>query len=1103
MEELLRKLYELEITIDVNGEDLDIFDPNQALTDDLLTSIKSNKSELLELFKNTSEHSQYYSIPSVDINTHYKLSSAQKRLLYLYELDKTSCVYNMPDIVKFEGSLDKERLNNAFKKLISRHECLRTSFEVINDEAVQKISDYVEFEIETFFSDKNGVEIIIKNFIRPFNLKKAPLLRVGLIEVNQQECFLMFDMHHIITDGVSFGILINDFMAFYNGKELPELRIQYKDYSEWQQSEEQQKKISREKKFWINEFSEESGIIEIPTDFPRPEIKSYKGRSVKFKINTEETSQLQIIADTNGVTLFILLLSIYNILLSKLSNKEDIVIGTPTAGRQHTDLENMIGMFVNTLPLRNYPKGELSFKEFLIEVKNKTLSCFDNQEYQYDDLISSLNVSRDRGHNLLFNTMFVFQNIEKKALEIPELKLTSHSSGHTVSRFDQTLAVVESQGQLFLTFDYSTELYKKETIERFITYFKKIVSDIITDQSKKISEIEIVTESEKQQLLIDFNNTDAVYPKDKTIYELFEEQVDKSPDNVALILQEKEMTYKELNEKSNQIARLIVKQGVKEDDIVGIMVDRSFEMIIGIIGILKSGGAYLPIDPNYPEERIKYIITNSRAKLILTKSDYLSKIKEIKTIDIEDEGNYTEDTFNLKKLNTSNSLAYLIYTSGSTGNPKGVMVEHHSLVNHIYNQIDEFKINEDERILQFSTYTFDASVEQIFLALMSGSSLVIISNESILNGDMLNQYIKEKRITHIHTVPALLENISTDHKSIKRVISGGDKCPVSLARRWYNICDFYNKYGPTETTITSIEYKVKDLDKNQSSIHIGKPTSNTKIYILNSESLELQPIGVPGEICIGGFGLARGYWDNEELTNEKFIVNPFNKNERIYRTGDLAKWLPDGNIKYLNRIDNQVKIRGNRIELGEIEHNLSNHEKIKEVIVTAIGNENEKSLCAYIISEAELDTSELRAYLSQSLPEFMIPSYFVRLEELPLTANGKINRKALPDPEINIGNDFVAASDQTEEKLVEIWAEVLKIDKEKISVNKGFFELGGNSLKAFGLVSKVHKAFNVRITIVQFFKFYTIIEVANYIKTMEIKEDKNIYNDVDREEVEI
>jgi fengycin family lipopeptide synthetase D len=572
---------------------------------------------------------------------------------------------------------------------------------------------------------------------------------------------------------------------------------------------------------------------------------------------------------------------------------------------------------------------------------------------------------------------------------------------------------------------------------------------------------------------------------------------------VALILQEKEMTYRELNEKSNQIARLVVKQGVKEDDIVGIMADRSFEMIIGIIGILKSGGAYLPIDPYYPEDRINYLILNSSTKLILTKSDYQSKIKDVKAINIEDKDNYLEDTNNLKKLNSSNSLAYLFYTSGSTGNPKGVMVEHHSLINHIFNQINEFGVNEDERILQFSTFTFDASIEQIFLALLSGASLVLINKEKILNDDLLNEYIKEKCITHIHTVPALLENISTDHKDIKRVISGGDKCPVSLARRWYNICDFYNKYGPTETTITSIEYLVKDLDENQSSIYIGKPTNNTKIYILNSESLELQPIGVPGEICIGGTGLARGYWGNDELTNEKFIANPFNENERIYRTGDIAKWLPDGNIKYLNRIDNQVKIRGNRIELGEIEYTLSNHEKIKEVVVMAVGKEDEKSLCAYIISEVEIDTNELRIYLSKSLPEFMIPSYFVRLEELPLTANGKINRKALPDPEINVGNDFVAASDQTEEKLVEIWSEVLKLDKEKISVNKGFFELGGNSLKAFGLVSKIHKAFNIRINIVQFFKFYTIIEVANYIKTMEIKDDMNIYNDADREEVEI
>ncbi|NOQ25383.1 MAG: amino acid adenylation domain-containing protein [Bacteroidales bacterium] len=1102
--ELILSLEELGIHLILKNGKLKINAPKGALNDDLINKVKQNKKEILEILNHKELQEKYDCIKQTKTKNFYKLSSAQKRLFFLFELDKTSLAYNIPKIVKLEGKLDKLRLNNAFRKLIDRHENLRTSFEVINDEVVQKISNQVEFEIEYYHSDKNGVQSIIKNFIKPFDLEKAPLIKVGLIEIQSQENLLMIDMHHIITDGVSQGILIKDFSALYNNVELPDLKLQYKDYSEWQQSEEQKEIVSKQKTFWLNEFAEEITILELPTDYPRPKVKNYEGNIISFAINTEESTKLKAISETNRSTLYTTLLSIYNILLSKLSNQNDIVIGTIVAGRQHADLESVIGMFVNTLALRNFPKAELSFKEFVSELKSKTLECFDNQSYQYEELLNELNVVRDTSRNPMFDVMFLFQNFERKELKISDFKLNSYNSGHTTSKFDLTLSGGESHGQIILSFDYSTYLFKKETIERFITYFKNIVSAVINDQNKKISDIDIISDEEKSQLLYEFNNTKADYPKEKTIIQLFEEQVVKAPNRVAVVFNGNNLTYCEINNKANQLGRLLQKKGVIRNSVVGVMIERSLEMFIGIYGILKARGAYLPIATNYPENRKKYMIENSKATILLTQENLLNNIEGgLELINPYDKNIYQGNIDNLN-LNAPDDLAYVIYTSGSTGNPKGVMIEHGSLVNRLNWMQKMYPIDGKGTILQKTPFTFDVSVWEIFWWSMTGSKICLLKLGGEKEPETIIKTIEKNIVSVLHFVPSMfgvfLDHIITEEgqlkkiKSIKQVITSGEALQPIHVEKFnrtlgnVNGSKLANLYGPTEATVDVTYYNCPE-DESVNIVPIGKPIDNTSMYIIDS-SVNLTPIGVGGELCIGGVGLAQGYLNNEELTKEKFILSSFAEG-RLYRTGDLARWLPDGNIEYLGRIDHQIKIRGNRLELGEIESNLIKHEKISETVVIAVNEGVEKRICAYFVSNEEIEISELRTYLSQSLLDYMIPSYFVRLNVMPLTSNGKIDRKALPEPEFEVGDAYVRPRNDLEFKLCEIWGDILGINKDEISTHVDFFNIGGNSLQIIKLVSQIKNVIETNLTVLDVFHEPTIKAISHRIKNKVVETSIN------------
>ncbi|MBX4267620.1 amino acid adenylation domain-containing protein, partial [Clostridium estertheticum] len=812
---------------------------------------------------------------------------------------------------------------------------------------------------------------------------------------------------------------------------------------------------------------------------------------------------------TYGATTYMTLLSAYNILLSRYSGQEDIIVGSPIAGRPHADLQGIVGMFVNTLAMRNYPKGEKTFKKFLQDVKGNALSAYENQEYQFDKLIEELDIRRDLSRNALFDTMFVLQNIDIKELEIDNLKFKQYEFENKISKFDLTLSATEIGEEIVFNMEYCTKLYKKETIERLIGHFLNILREVVENPEIKLSEIEMLSEEEKTKILVDFNDTKAEYPKDKTIHELFEEQVEKTPENIAVVYQEKTLTYRELNEKANSLARILREDGVEQDTMVGIMVDRSLEMIIGIMGILKAGGAYLPMDPEYPKERIEYMLEDSDAQILLTQNDLVDKVKfEGIIVDLEDEELYKESKDNLEKVNKSSDLAYVIYTSGSTGKPKGVMVEHKSTVSLLIGLQQKYPLKDKDVYLLKTNYIFDVSVTELFGWFFEGGKLIVLEKGFQTNSKNILEAIEKNCVTHINFVPSMLSIFvnsmsECDMKIIsklKYLFVAGEQISKNLVYEFHNLnsnVKLENLYGPTEATVYATVYSLIS-EIYIKSVPIGKAMVNTKIYIL-AKNNNIQPVGIAGELCILGGGLARGYLNRPELTAEKFVANPFDPSERMYRTGDLARWLPDGDIEYIGRIDRQVKIRGYRIELGEIENKLLKNEEIKEVVVIdREDKEGNKYLCAYITCDKEMTVPELRASLSKALPDYMIPAYFMQIEKMPLTPNGKLDRKALPEPDgdINTGVEYAAPRNEIEEKLVKVWTEVLGV--ERIGIDDDFFTLGGDSIKAIQVCARLSR-YNLKITVRELFANPIIRELSINVK----QEDKQINQTIIEGKVEL
>jgi amino acid adenylation domain-containing protein len=1091
--------------------------------------------QALAAFVKNAEKQKFFSITPVEKKEYYILSSAQRRLFILQQMDEQGIGYNMPSLWQVEGHLEVEKFETVFQRLSQRHESLRTSFTAVKDEPVQRIEGEVKVKVKVEDGDTEGTrglaplsgepaargpqptEALISSFIRPFNLSQAPLLRVGLIKMNEQTHILMVDMHHIVSDGISIGILIKEFIGLYVENRLPRLKLQYKDYSQWHNGRARLDPIKVQENHWLKQFEEEIPVLELPMDFLRPTVQDFAGSTIHFEIHREEADALKSMARQQGVTLFMLLLSLYNIFLGKLSGQEDIVVGIPTAGRRHTDLQGIVGMLVNTLALRNFPVIEKTFAQFLKEVGENTVKAFENQDYQYEDLVEKVDVRRDASRNPLFDTLFTVQNFDMVEIEIPGLKLEPYQYKNKTSKFDLSLIGLETQEKLLFTFEYSTALFKESTIQCFTGYYRKVIQQVLERPQVLLSDVEIISDVEKRQLVFEFNNTKKEYPADKSIHELFEQQVEKGPQHIALVGQFVQVidvspvhelllqiTYEELNKKASRLARFLREQGVSRDTVVGVMTEPCLQSMIGILGILKAGGAYLPINPTLPPGRIEYILNDSAIPVLLSYNNAAGETKTppAKTLIHPGDGEIYSTYIGSNHSHAGpayeyhpNDLAYVIYTSGSTGRPKGVGVEHSQLVNfvyHMYNRYDR-DVDCDDRCLSLTNIMFDVSVWEFFLPLSFGARLILMQEQKRFDVFALPRVIIEEGITLIYLPPGLLKPVYEQLQKqrhglrLNKMLVGVEPIRDEVLEDYMRLnpgMKIINGYGPTETTICASSYNYPSRQPRGEIVPIGVPLSNNQIVLLAGGD-RVVVRGVSGEICISGDGVSRGYLNNPELTAEKYTPHLYFKGKRMYRTGDMARLLPDGNLRFIGRRDKQLKIRGHRIELGEIETALLKHKHIKgAVVISRKDLRGDIYLCAYIVSEIDIEVPGLKNYLAGFIPDYMIPSYILKLEKLPLTANGKIDGKALPEPGIKPGHKYKAPGNHLEKKLVEIWSNILGIESHKIGVNSNFFELGGHSLKAMAMTLNINRDLDVGVPLTEIFKNTTIRKLAQYIKNV-------------------
>ncbi|QMT19178.1 amino acid adenylation domain-containing protein [Bacillus velezensis] len=1028
------------------------------------------------------EESPYEAIQPAQKQDTYPVSSAQKRMYVLQQLEDGGVGYNMPAVLELTGPLDRGRLEETFRQLVERHESLRTSFETGPDgEPVQRIHDSVPFQLDEAES--------ADAFVRPFCLEEGPLFRAALVKESDERHLLLTDMHHIISDGVSVNTLIKEFGELYAGRSLAPMRLQYKDYAVWQRSFQEKEGYQKQEAYWLKRLEGELPVLELPADKPRPAVRSFAGGSVSCTLDAETASGLHRIARDHGSTLYMVLLAAYNTLLARLSGQEDIIVGSPIAGRPHKDLEPILGMFVNTLTIRTEPKGDKRFTDYLAEVRQAALEAYEHQDYPFEELVERLGVQRDMSRNPLFDVMFVLQNMERESLVLNKLHLAQAAdTSHKTAKFDATLYASEgSDGSISFDFEFNTDIYQKQTIEKWLSYFTRILTKVIENQAIPLGDIHVLDDAETNRVIYQFNQTKSDYPRHETISRLFERQAKETPDARAVVYDGQILTYRELNERANRIAAALRSNGVGPESVVALLTGRTTELASGILGILKAGGAYLPIGDDVPRERAEWMLKDCKADILL-QSDKLDGLplsgKRLFIEDIQTKAGLSSE--NPEPLGGPESLAYMIYTSGSTGAPKGVMIEQRSVIRLVKNS-NYIDFTPEDRLLFTSSLGFDVTTFEIFGPLLNGASLYVSDQETYLDSDVLETFIQQNGITTLWLTSSLFNHLSEQNEDVfsglSRLIIGGEALSPSHVNRGRNALphlSVWNGYGPTENTTFSTCFLIEQSYDH--SIPIGRPVGNSTAYIINSRGTP-QPIGVIGELCTGGDGVARGYFGRPELTEEKFVPNPFVPGERMYRTGDLARWLPDGTIEYAGRMDDQVKIRGYRVELGEIEAALRSLDGVKEAAVSVrTGQSGNKELIAYMSLQADMDTEKVRSSLSKQLPNYMVPAYMMELEKLPLTPNGKLDRKNLPEPELALQTAYTAPRNELEEQLSVIWQEVL--GTKQVGIEDSFFELGGDSIKALQVSARLGR-YGRKMTASDLFRHPSIKELAPLIRKAE------------------
>jgi len=1047
----------------------------------------------------------------------YPLSYGQQALWFIYQNAPKSPAYNMAWPVELQGNLKLTALQSALQNLVNRHSVLRTTLEFVDGEPVQTVQPtgtYHFLHQQTVeWSEQQLRSAMRTAYEQPFDLTKGPVLRADIFQTAPQRYILLLTMHHILGDASSMNILGDELLTLYQAElsgQKAKLSSISSSYADFVRAETAMLNTCEElAQYWQHQLGDQSPILHLPTDYPRPAIQSYNGASVPFCFPAKLNQQIKQLALQEKSTLFSLLLTTFQILLHRYTGQTEIWIGTPTStSRRQTQFTNLIGYLVNPVVLRATIATNLSFRELLSQTKPTVLEAIEHSVYPFPLLVKTLRPQRELSYPPLFQVQLDFKPADSWSPEqnITDLTVSILEFAQMEGQFDLTLTT--NEGELLIEgaplkgrFNYNRDLFKPETIERMAEHFEILLTAIVANPAQTISHLPMLTEKEIQQLQA-WNETATDYPKDRTIVDLFEQQVEKTPDNIAVVFEEQQLSYWQLNEKANQLAHYLLSLKTQagtvllaDNPLVAIGVERSLEMVIGLLAILKAGGAYVPIDPSYPPARIRYMLEDSAAPLLLTQSHLKAQLSldELKLDCIcLDEADFADQPTENPVINhQAEDLAYVIYTSGSTGKPKGTMNAHSGIVNRLLWMQETYQITAQDRILQKTPFSFDVSVWEFFWPLLTGAGLVVAKPEGHKDPAYLASMIATHNVTVLHFVPSMLQTFISHAEmknchSLKRVICSGEALSSELVKQFFTSfagqkIELHNLYGPTEAAIDVSHWPCRIED---APVPIGKPVANTRLYILDANH-QVMPIGVSGELCIAGIQVGRGYLNRPSLTKEKFIeVELFGKIERIYKTGDLAKWLPDGNLEYIGRIDHQVKLRGFRIELGEIESVLLQVPSIKEsaVVIRETDSDN-KQLVAYVVTDKSDDQeveNALKEYLKQKLPDYMVPALFVFIETLPLTPNGKIDRKALPEPVIRRNSFYVHPRNAIEFRLAKIWEKLFNTSQ--ISVLDDFFEVGGDSLLAIRLFSNIKQEFGITIPLLTIFQNKTVEKLAGILR---------------------
>ncbi|MCV3211983.1 amino acid adenylation domain-containing protein [Plectonema radiosum NIES-515] len=1083
--------------------------PNNEATSSVLEQLKENKAEILNLLQEQPNLLQVY-----------PLSWGQRALWFLWQLAPESPAYNVAFNCRICSDVDVAALEKVFQVLSDRYPILRSSFPNLGTEPIQQVNleqavDFQQIDA-TNSSEEELKSLVFAAYESPFDLERGPVMRVRLFTRSQQEHILLLVIHHIVGEGWSIGILLDElkvlYPAFRTGREvtLPPPVHSHQDYVRWQKTIIESAEGERLWNYWQQQLAGELPVLNLPTDRPRPMEQTYNGASYPLYLSETLSQKLKELAQSERTTLYTILLAAFQVLLHRYTDQNNILVGCPTASRYRPEFTQIVGYLVNPVVMRADLSENPSFREFLAQVRNTVLAAIEHQDYPFPLIVERLQPRRDISRSPIFQACFVLQKLQQTpdvlklyssqvstAVEWGGLVLKPYEMPQQEGQFDLTLEIADADAFLVGVLKYNADLFNEDAIARMTGHFQTLLEGIVTHPELSIRQLPLLSEKQKYQLLVEWNDTECEYPTDKCIHQLFEEQVEKTPNALAVVFEKQQLTYQQLNQRANQLAYYLQSLGVKPEVLVGICVERSVEMVVGLLGILKAGGAYVPLDPTYPQERLSYMLADSGVEVLLTQESLVESLPshtaQVVTLDTDWDAIAQHSQNNLDAGVSSDNLAYVIYTSGSTGQPKGVQITHQNLVHSTSDRLKYYQNYQKivNGFLLLSSFAFDSSVAGIFWTLCCGGKLILPQEGLQREIPKIIDLITHHEVSHFLCLPSLYTLILAQSQErelvpLKVIIVAGEACSSNLVKQhWQQLPESYlfNEYGPTEATVWSTVYYCQSPDIIK--VPIGCAIANTQIYILDAD-LQPVPIGVRGEIYIGGPGLARGYLHRPDLTQEKFIPNPFknSKYKRLYKTGDLARYLPNQNIEYLGRIDNQVKIRGFRIELGEIEAVLNQHPDVNSC-VTIVREDipGNKRLVAYVVTRNEsLTTYQLREFLRQKLPEYMVPSAFVVLDTLPLTPNGKIDRSSLPatDGEITREHEYVAPSTAIEQILTNIWQELLL--KEKVSIHDNFFEIGGDSILSIQVVSRAKNS-GVKITPKQIFQNQTIAELATVANT--------------------